>query len=48
MLYAPLGAEAYPIFVPLKTSMHLEDGTEHHQREFLVLDPDGDLLRFTD
>lgn len=47
-LYARLEAEAYPIFVPMKTSVYLEGGTEHHQREFLVLDPDGYLLRFTD
>ncbi len=43
-----LEAEAYPIFVPIKTSVYLEGSTEHHQREVLVLDPDGYLLRFTD
>ncbi|WP_420595795.1 bleomycin resistance protein [Deinococcus sp.] len=46
-LYERLEAEAYPIFVPLKTSVYEEGDTEHRQREFLVLDPDGYLLRFT-
>ena len=48
MLHARLIRDAYPIFVPLKTSVYLEGRTEHRQREFLVLDPDGYLLRFTD
>jgi len=47
-LHARLQAEAYPIFVPMKTSVYSEGRTEHRQREFLVLDPDGYLLRFTD
>ena len=47
-LYQRLEAAAYPIFVPMKTSVYLEGDTEHRQREFLVLDPDGYLLRFTD
>ncbi|AZI42138.1 VOC family protein [Deinococcus psychrotolerans] len=47
-LYKRLEADSYPIYVPMKTSIYLEGGTEHEQREFLVLDPDGYLLRFTD
>lgn len=47
-LYDRLLAENHPIFVPMKASVYLEGDTEHHQREFLVLDPDGYLLRFTD
>ena len=47
-LYARLQAANYPIYVPLKTSVYLEGETEHRQRECLVLDPDGYLLRFTD
>ncbi|WP_227978448.1 bleomycin resistance protein [Deinococcus terrestris] len=45
-LYGRLLAASYPIKVPLTTSRYLEGETEHVQREFLVLDPDGYLLRF--
>lgn len=47
-LYDRLLAEGYPIFVPMKISVYLEGDTEHQQREFLIQDPDGYLLRFTD
>ncbi|CAM3688485.1 bleomycin resistance protein [Deinococcus frigens] len=47
-LYGRLKTDAYPIFVPLKTAAYLEGDTAHQQREFLVQDPDGYLLRFTD
>lgn len=45
-LHERLVGAAYPIKVPLTTSRYLEGETEHLQREFLVLDPDGYLLRF--
>lgn len=47
-LYERLVAADYPIRMPLKSSVYLEGGTENVQREFLVQDPDGYLLRFTD
>ena len=47
-LYQRLLDDNYPIFVPLKTSQYREGETVHEQAEFLVLDPDGYLLRFTD
>ncbi|MDV6373470.1 bleomycin resistance protein [Deinococcus arenicola] len=47
-LYDRLLADGYPIFVPMETAVYLEGDTEHQQREFLVQDPDGYLLRFTD
>lgn len=47
-IYDRLLAEKYPIFVPLGTTVYLEGGTEHPQLAFLVRDPDGYLLRFTD
>ena len=46
-LYDRLLAGGYPIFVPMKTTAYLEGDTKHHQRAFLVQDPDGYLLRFT-
>lgn len=47
-LYQRLLDIDYPIFVPLKTSRYAEGDVIHEQTEFLVLDPDGYLLRFTD
>ena len=47
-LYQRLLDHGYPIFVPLKTSQYREGEVMHEQTEFLVLDPDGYLLRFTD
>lgn len=47
-IYDRLLAEKYPIFVPLGTTVYLEGDTEHPQLAFLVQDPDGYLLRFTD
>lgn len=47
-LHARLEAAGHPFFVPLTTSRYMEGDVEHLQREFLVQDPDGYLLRFTD
>lgn len=47
-LYQRLLDNNYPIFVSLKTSQYAEGAEIHEQAEFLVLDPDGYLLRFTD
>lgn len=47
-LHERLVGAAYPIKVPLTTACYLEGETQHLQREFLVLDPDGYLLRFID
>lgn len=45
-LHERLQAEGYPLFRPLKTETYMEGDTAHTQQEFLVLDPDGYLLRF--
>jgi catechol 2,3-dioxygenase-like lactoylglutathione lyase family enzyme len=45
-LDALLEAAGYPLRAPLQTSVYREGDTEHVQREFLVQDPDGSLLRF--
>lgn len=47
-LHARLLAEDYPLFAPLTTATYLEGDTPHTQRQVLVQDPDGYLLRFTD
>ena len=47
-LHARLLAEGYPLFRPMTTATYLEGETEHTQRQVLVQDPDGYLLRFTD
>lgn len=47
-LYQRLLESDYPIFVPLRTSKYAEGDRVYEQTEFLVVDPDGYLLRFTD
>lgn len=47
-LHARLVAEGYPLFQPLRTETYLEGEVAHTQRQLLVQDPDGYLLRFTD
>lgn len=47
-LHARLLAEGYPLFAPLSTATYMEGDTPHTQRQVLVQDPDGYLLRFTD
>ncbi|WP_295820284.1 VOC family protein [uncultured Deinococcus sp.] len=47
-LHARLLAEGYPLFAPLSTATYMEGDTAHSQRQVLVQDPDGYLLRFTD
>jgi catechol 2,3-dioxygenase-like lactoylglutathione lyase family enzyme len=47
-LHARLTGEAYPLFQPLRTETYMEGDTPHTQRQVLVQDPDGYLLRFTD
>jgi catechol 2,3-dioxygenase-like lactoylglutathione lyase family enzyme len=46
MLLDGLEQAAYPLKRGAETSWYREDGTEHGQRELLVQDPDGYLLRF--
>ena len=47
-IYIRLEADHYPMRVPMKTVIYKEGDKEHIQRQFLVLDPDGYLLRFID
>lgn len=47
-LHTRLVAEGYPLFQPLRTETYLEGQVAHTQRQLLVQDPDGYLLRFTD
>lgn len=47
-LHARLRAQDYPLFAPLNTETYMEGDTPHTQRQLLVQDPDGYLLRFTD
>ena len=46
-IYAALTAAAYPLFRPMTLSSYEVDGVILEQKEFLVQDPDGYLLRFT-
>lgn len=45
-LLARLQAAGYPLRREARTEWYREDGTEHGQRECLLQDPDGYLLRF--
>jgi catechol 2,3-dioxygenase-like lactoylglutathione lyase family enzyme len=45
-LLEQLKQAAYPLKRGAQTSWYREEGTEHGQRELLVQDPDGYLLRF--
>ena len=47
----PLGlleAASYPLFVPPEENWYRQDSELHGNREFLVGDPDGYLLRFSE
>ena len=43
-----LEAESYPINVPLEERWYRQGGMLNGQRQFLVMDPDGYLLRFVE
>lgn len=43
-----LEAAAYPLFVPPEENWYRQDDELHGSREFLVRDPDGYLLRFSE
>ena len=43
-----LEAEEYPLFEDAEESWYQADGVTHGQKEFLVQDPDGYLLRFAE
>jgi catechol 2,3-dioxygenase-like lactoylglutathione lyase family enzyme len=45
-LAARLEASGRPLFRPIATEWYRQDDVEHGQRQFLVQDPDGYLLRF--
>ena len=45
-LHGRLEAAGYPVFRPLETATYSEGDVAHTQRQCLVLDPDGYLLRF--
>ncbi len=47
-LYQRLIANDHPVYRPLMVNSYEVDGTLIVQKEFLVQDPDGYLLRFTD
>lgn len=47
-LLGRLGAASYPLFVPPEENWYRQDGELHGNREFLVGDPDGYLLRFSE
>lgn len=46
-IYQKLVFEDYPLYRPLTVNKYTVDGDSLEQREFLVQDPDGYLLRFT-
>ena len=45
-LYQKVLTKNIPIFVELKVSEYVVDGTIYQDKEFLIQDPDGYLLRF--
>ena len=47
-IHARLQAESYPLFEEMEENWYETDATLSGQREFLVQDPDGYLLRFTE
>jgi len=47
-LYEVVKSNKIKIYRELKKTTYLCDGEEHIQKEFLIQDPDGYLLRFTD
>lgn len=47
IIYEKLVIEGYPLYRPLTVNKYEVDGSILEQREFLVQDPDGYLLRFT-
>lgn len=47
-LHDRLVAEDYGLFRPLSSETYMEGDMPHTQRQVLVQDPDGYLLRFTD
>ena len=46
-IYQRVVRNQYPIFRPMMTSKYESNGKHLEQKEFLVQDPDGYLLRFT-
>lgn len=47
-LYERVVSQNIPVFANLETSWYRIDQREHGQREFLMQDPDGYLLRFSE
>ncbi|ABR34850.1 bleomycin resistance protein [Clostridium beijerinckii] len=47
-LYEVVKSNKIKIYRELKETTYLSDGEERAQKEFLIQDPDGYLLRFTD
>jgi hypothetical protein len=43
-----LAAASYPVKVEVEENWYRQDDTLHGHREFLVMDPDGYLLRFVE
>lgn len=46
-LYEYLMKRKYPLFSELMTNEYVVDGKKYIEKEFLIQDPDGYLLRFT-
>jgi len=46
-IYSRLKENKYKIFAPPEDHYYKENSTIHHEREILVQDPDGYLLRFS-
>lgn len=47
MIYNKLILNEYPLYRPMMTNQYESNGEQITQKEFLVQDPDGYLLRFT-
>ncbi|MBP6563832.1 MAG: hypothetical protein KA214_10195, partial [Neisseriaceae bacterium] len=47
-ILARLGEHDWPLFAPLEERWYQADAVEHGQRQFLVQDPDGYLLRLVE
>ncbi|CAN5662939.1 hypothetical protein BH24DEI1_BH24DEI1_17050 [soil metagenome] len=45
-LVSKLAAHGYPLKIPLQENWYRQDECLNGNREFLVMDPDGHLLRF--
>lgn len=47
-IYERLRDDKYPVSVPMEIAEYGDDGQRHQRASFVVADPDGYLLRFSD